>query len=465
MRKPVFQLIFLLLITFTPAAYTQILAPSADFSDTTFYYNGKTDSIFVFNIDNDSPYIYADTVNYTGYTFQWESYSPGIGFQVMAETSSRLKIPASPVSQGYRLVLNNGTSDTAVCWVFNNDFEVEIVTKDEDGNITQDALTSGDCLFIGYIEMDYIRDTLFYYNPSTNEKLTFEMAYTYRYETEPVISDAGVGSVKNADPLNNRLRFYIQNSWWEDAIYTITIIDDAQLERSDDVNVTAIRPKAVLLSPTAAPLDDRDLYPNRSEAYYNIYGEDYNNKHKPAPNFYLFESESKNADSLTWHFGDSTFVTTDTSSVYHEYKNWGTFKPRLEVVNYFDFRRECYDVDVGDEFEIDPPQFAAGQKGSQQNAFTPPNGANPIWRMVDVSILDFEIAIYNRYGRRVHYFKGNIRDWEGWDGRVNNSTNMASTGVYFYVLKKYSATPSFDETPHEIGDEVMKGTIHLFNTE
>lgn len=45
---------------------------------------------------------------------------------------------------------------------------------------------------------------------------------------------------------------------------------------------------------------------------------------------------------------------------------------------------------------------------------------------------DYEIEIFNRYGQSL--FKGDINS-PAWDGRNNRSGNVATSGVYFYILK------------------------------
>ena len=451
MRKPVVQLLILFFLVLPLVGNAQILAPAADFTDTVAYYNGKAD---------DSAYIYADTINYPTDTIQWEIYVPGTGFQPLSSTSSRIKIDVNTVSQGYRLILTNGNSDTAVCWALINDFNVEITSKDAEGDITRDALTSGDCVFIGYIEMEYNRGPLIYYNPDNDSTHSLTLGFTYDYETDPVISDSDYGKLKAQDPLNGKERFYIDNSWWQDAIYTIKIIDEANLEREDYVNVTAIRPRAIISFHEPIPLDD--------EEYYEIYGSDYYNTYNSAPGFYYFESGSFNADSLVWNFGDSTSITTEKDTIVYQYTKWGIYKPRLEAINYFDFRQACYhQVSIDEDVEFNQPALIEPGKDKAQNVFNPPNGELPIWRYDDLSITDFEIAVYNRYGRRVHHFKGNVRDWAGWDGRVNDGSNYASTGVYFYVIKDYSLVSEFNDPSNSTGNEssIESGSIHLFNTE
>ena len=158
-------------------------------------------------------------------------------------------------------------------------------------------------------------------------------------------------------------------------------------------------------------------------------------------------------------------LTTHLEDTVYGYQKWGEYNAWIEVINYFDFRRECSYTSDKVILELSKPSFASNSGNEVQNVFTPPNGSNPIWRLDDVSITDFEIAIYNRYGRRVHYFIGNIRDWGGWDGRINNSSSYVATGVYFYVIKDFSVAPPFDTAQSvDLGD-VKKGAIHVFLTE
>jgi gliding motility-associated-like protein len=107
--------------------------------------------------------------------------------------------------------------------------------------------------------------------------------------------------------------------------------------------------------------------------------------------------------------------------------------------------------------------------------FTPPNGNVKYFRFYqDASITDFEIAIYNRFGKRVYHFAGNIRDWDGWDGTIKGSNRVVQTGVYYYVVKEIRGLPDFDS--HIVGDltkegednsknTIHRGFVHVYNTE
>jgi hypothetical protein len=464
MQKSFFRYLCLIVVFIPIMGNSQILVPFADYSSKTAY--SDSDSVYVFNVGNESAYIIADTQNYSAYRIEWEEYIPGSGFQSIAWTNPRIDISSSDTLSGYRLrLISADDSDTigSVCWAMWNDFAMEIISKDADGNITRDALTSSDCVWIGYIQVKLTQDSIRYYNPNTNKTISFVLPYTSSFSADP-LPDAGYGVMKKASTLNGLLRYSIDNSWWEDAIYTISITDEANLVREDDINVTAIRPHADF-DFEYVPLDDKEFYPDRDPLYYSAYDGGYYD-YSSAPGIYMFTpGESISGDSLIWHFGDSTTATTIDTNIAHQYYSYGAYKVWLEAINYFDFRRSCTDVSESDSAKFDTPDFVTNE-GSIQNVFTPPNGLNPIWRYEDVSITFFEIAIYNRYGRRVHHFEGNIRDWLGWDGTVNNTSNYVSTGVYYYVLKDYNTAPKFGAAQNpEIDNSVKKGMIHVFNTE
>ncbi len=447
---------------FSDLIVAQIQAPYADYSDTAKYAGGNPDSLFVFNVDNEDDYVMVDADAYSGYTISWQAYKKGTGFVDLGLSSTQIAMPDTTDNLGLKLILSD-TTDTieSVCWLMRNEFTMEVLTKDDDNNILEDALTSSNCKWLGYIEVEFTQNTLRYFDPSTHNAKTLSLDHTSTYETD-VDMDDGFGELYEADKLNGNLRYGINNSWYEDAVYTITITDDSGYEQQDDLNVTAIRPYATDIDLELIPLNDKEYYPDLDSLYYYAYGDNYDAASGPA--IYLMTNESFNADTLIWTFGDSTSLSTTHDSAVHEYMYWGDFAVTLKVINYFDFRKECSaSFDVG-EATVDKPSLSSDSVNAP-NVISPPNGNNPIWRFDDVSITSIEVMIYNRWGQRVHYYKGDIRDWGGWDGTKNNSSNYVSTGVYYYVVKNFGVINSFSNETVDIDDAVRSGFIHVFNTE
>lgn len=450
----------------------QLLAPYSDFSDAVNASDpAGPDSMFVFNFDNDSTFIIVDTQNYQGYSIQWEEYQPGVGFVPVATTSEKIYVTTDSIAKGYRVILTNGPAvDSMNCWVVKNDFVMEIVSKVLGLGDTLWVNSYATCGSIEQIKEIFKEATIKYFN-SSNDTLYYSLNYSNEWKKE--LETDGVGNVSLYTYDEEEFIYRIANSYWEGMWYTHIITDEAQLEKRDSVYVRSITPKAEFPKPEAIRLDDSVFYPDRSEAYYSAYGTEYYSslvEESSAPAKYRFiSSESKNAHRYLWHFGDTAKnLKTNKDTIFHTYNYWGEFEPYLVAYHSAGFiNNVCEDTArLENPIEIDEPHLLA------PNAFSPPAGMNPIWRFSDVSITDFEIAIYNRNGLKVHSFKGNIRDWEGWDGRYRNASNVVPTGVYFYIVKKYNVSPNIDSDLNMdiewkgTGDNTQyRGFIHLFNTE
>jgi gliding motility-associated-like protein len=197
------------------------------------------------------------------------------------------------------------------------------------------------------------------------------------------------------------------------------------------------------------------------------YGDYYNDGIKSAPGKYKFDlSGSKNLASFEIAFGDGdTLISekTDTLTHVHEYQKPGIYTVVLTTRS----EENCQDSATVD---VDLVFATGGEDGNFRfpNVFTPnadsrnddfiPN-RNDIFRSEDMSVLTIDITIFDRSGRKVHSYAGNIRDWEGWNGLIRNTNIQATEGVYFYVLTTFSA---YQDKINPIGSKVMKGYFHLY---
>jgi hypothetical protein len=203
---------------------------------------------------------------------------------------------------------------------------------------------------------------------------------------------------------------------------------------------------------------------------------------------------SLNSDTLIWYFGDDLKAATSQDSLKHTYEMPGTYRPKLVAYNIVPHLYEaCADTfpEAGEDvimeetddtypIVVDKAQIDGQDGTGMNNVITiPPDGVNDYFRFTgDVSMTDFEIMIYNRYGGRVYHYKGNIRDWSGWDGSDDGTSRFVNTGVYYYVVKEINVFPSeeglkpklvFEEEadkndPDFVGtNNVMRGFIHVFN--
>ena len=69
------------------------------------------------------------------------------------------------------------------------------------------------------------------------------------------------------------------------------------------------------------------------------------------------------------------------------------------------------------------------------------------------------MEIFSRSGLKVYGFNGegkNLREWQGWDGNVNNSSIKASPGVYFYLIRAFG----WDDVNYD--GKKYRGFVYLY---
>ena len=132
----------------------------------------------------------------------------------------------------------------------------------------------------------------------------------------------------------------------------------------------------------------------------------------------VFTNYSTDAISWNWQFGDG-----DTSTMLHpihEYADTGSYKAILTVYNELNcpsfFSRN---INIQPEFTFYIP-----------NAFTPTNDdINDVFNGYGVCISSYTLRIYNRWGGLV--FESNDQ-YQGWNGKMNNTGKMSPVDVYNY---------------------------------
>ena len=80
-------------------------------------------------------------------------------------------------------------------------------------------------------------------------------------------------------------------------------------------------------------------------------------------------------------------------------------------------------------------------KNAIPNVFSPNgDGINDVFQIIEKnknakSLKSFEVHIMNRNGSLVYEYKGDIRKWEGWNGRKNGKGEPLAVGTYFYIIR------------------------------
>jgi gliding motility-associated-like protein len=463
--------IFIVLCLTTKA---QLTSGSAECDTVTNYkISGIPDSIFIFTVENNNKFILAKSPNNGNATFVWGYYVPGTGYtDLPAVSGTSSKIDTITSNLGYRVKITEGVQVfTYRCWVFVQDFKVNITSS------INDTISKNDirCGFIKTLEADIEDEQFIYYHPDSliPKPITYIHPYSIQWNSN---------QPEAAKPVpQHSLQAGVDEPYWKDTWYIISVISkDTKLERKDSAFYKSIEPHAFYGEGDVAAeyifLNDSVYYPGRSQRYYDeIYGEKYyEGDTRSAPATYRFINGSENFSEYTWNFGDSTKISLNSEnsdSILHTYQLPGTYTTYLIAKKNVDFLYDpCYDTfpKTGAppmQITVDPAKSIDTTK--IPNVFTPPNGTYKYWRFTeDVSIVDFEIFIFNRYGKKVYHFKGNIRDWEGWDGYNKETSKTVSTGVYYYIVKTIQPLPDFEtKKPPEDLNLVKKGFIHVYNTE
>jgi gliding motility-associated-like protein len=135
---------------------------------------------------------------------------------------------------------------------------------------------------------------------------------------------------------------------------------------------------------------------------------------------YAFHNESQNAVSCVWEFGDGTSAAS--ASPQHVYAGKGEYLVTLYTTS----NAGCMDtitkkIEIRPEFTIYIP-----------NAFTPDgNNTNDYFTAKGDEITEFKMMIFDRWGEMI-YQTEDIQT--GWDGKANNGSKSAETGVYVYKI-------------------------------
>jgi len=144
-----------------------------------------------------------------------------------------------------------------------------------------------------------------------------------------------------------------------------------------------------------------------------------------------FANQTANKDSIiSWYWtfgvtGDSG--TSELIDPYHRYKDTGTYRATLTVMNLHGcIDSVAHDVVIGPDFTLYFP-----------NAFSPnSDGVNDMFFAKGTYVKDFEMYIYDRWGQKI-FHTNDIH--ESWDGRRAGG-DMCQEDVYVYIATASDVT-------------------------
>lgn len=308
-----------------------------------------------------------------------------------------------PGTGGYKLHITNGAGldSTFIFWTFIDSLRTEI-EKNTDGTVYRFNYT---CDYIDLLLTTKL-NKFRYFNPSTGQGYTFpNKIMKYEWSANP--APEYLPNPKK----NGNLR--ISTHPYEDTYYSVTITDTLGVSMTDQALFKAIKPKA-----------DFELVFEQNDQGKNS-----------APLDVTFTNNCKNVNKYTWYTG---LTYPDPDTVYIEnpgplvYKEPGTYTIQLITESIW----HCIDS-TSRTLEVAPPEITT------MKAFTPNgDGINETFKVTNISIKQCKMTIFSRWGKLV--YEKEIREgedfsaWEGWNGKIKETNQDASPGIYFFVLEIYT---------------------------
>ena len=410
------------------ALQAQITSPGANATDVTQYpVFPETDDIFIFCSNDSSAEVGALTATTAlsgTKNWLWEKYDETAGaFDLQyQETTDAASSQISALADGcYRITITQGaTTEVDRAWVFNNWMYAggEVAVSDCEHFVMNGEMKSA---------------VLTYYDLSSNAPLF-------------VNKDVQVEWLENGDRIASVINLTVYDPPAENTNYTLRVYDKFDCDAQATVLYESIVAKA---SFTANPMSGEAplevTFTNNSEnataGYYEWF-------------FYRdLDAIKLDAEGTENPVDSIDFVAYDDAPVY-TYENSGTYMVRL-VSKHLSDTLTCVDTAYMEDYIVVDTSFIA-----VPNVFTPNgDGVNDEFVVQFWSMQSIEISIFNRWGKRVHYWKsGDVRGFDDayietvWDGRIMGG-RYASPGVYYY-----------DVVGHGRDGEKRKkhGFVHLF---
>jgi len=337
---------------------------------------------------------------------------------------------------GYRVImtyLKNGTprDSSFVAWLYMNPgFDFRLY-KDDNGEVIWNDKTCGYTDFI--FDSKTVQSSFKYYNISNlPQELTFDNKITF---TMKAGNDSEMVTLLLTLGDKQSLRDY--DPPYEDTQYYFRAYDMFGIEKKDEIMYVTIIPYVTDITPSLPETDPTSA---------------------PVPVKFTWKPYNVTREYV-WRFGDgdsTVFNLLEGSvpdTVMHTYKTPKTQGYNLTVK--VTSLSRCSYTSEPVNIKVDPPSLDV------PNVFTPNgDGLNEFFKPNGVSLRRFEITIYTRAGKRVYYYRGDdLRDWEGWDGRIENSGNEAAEGVYFYIIKAAGWDEPATRNP-QAGP--YSGVVHLY---
>lgn len=381
--------IFITALIFPASVFSQLSAPGMKAVRYASYPSAPSvkDPVFIFcntsgnvkgSLNAVSP---GGTGPFTFTWYKWNDAARAFNQPVKTETGVTASTATGLDEGGYRVVISNGSGYNASLtgWIF------------LDKPHSQASLYHATCDYVALKGMAAV-DTFYYNDPSSGQRIRLPNDVKFLWSSEPESSIPYPSIELNPQTFKPPL---------EDVTYKLLVTDSLGCSSESSFFYESIHVKA-----------DFSVEPARGEAPLEV----------------IFTDKSVRAARYRWEFGDDS-VSALANPPPHTYYVPGKYSVKLTVESDL----FCLDSTRYDYITVDPSGL------NIPNVFTPNgDGINDRFMVDKTSLRYISVKIYSRSGIKVYDFLGEgqmLKEWDGWDGNVGNTSVKASPGVYFYVIR------------------------------
>jgi gliding motility-associated-like protein len=318
------------------------------------------------------------------FTFLWNRWSDATkGFTLFL--SSETGVMSSAISNldegGYRVSISNGSgyNISLTGWIF----------ADKPSSLAK--LQNRTCDYVA-LSGKAVADTFFYSDPTGGQRIRLPNGVRFLWSSDPASAIPYPDIELNPQTFNPPL---------ENVTYKLLVTDSLGCTGESTFFYESIHVKA-----------DFSVDPSSGEAPLEV----------------TFTDKSIRAATYLWEFGDDSVSVLSTPNP-HTYYIPEDYSVKLTVESDL----HCIDSVRFDKISVDQSKLEI------PNVFTPnEDGLNDKFMVNKASLRYISILIFSRNGTKVYDFFGEgqiLKEWDGWDGNVGNSSAKASPGVYYYIIK------------------------------
>jgi len=333
---------------------------------------------------------------------KWNDITKTFSDFIKTETGVLTSSLANLSEGGYRVTISGGFSTSLIGWIHT------------DKPFSLAELLNNTCDYVA-LKGSAAIDTFYYKNPANGSSQKLPNGVRFLWSSDPA------SSIPFPDYLLNPQTF---NPPLVDVTYKLTVTDSFACASESSFFYESIHAKA-----------EFSLAPEKGEAPLEV----------------SFTDKSVRGDIYKWEFGDGKdSISVLSNPEPHIYYKPGKYSVKLTIESPL----HCIDSMRFDNIEVEKSHLEI------PNVFTPNgDGLNDTFIVESKSLRMINVEVFSRSGMKVYSFYGeakSLKDWEGWDGNVNNSSQKATPGVYFYLIRAYG----WGDVEYD-GDE-YRGFVHLY---